>query len=186
VCEIITRTFERIVGSKYAFAGRDGVNVKQLLAFDKPAEIADRWERALRQKYPPLRTTSELVAKWNHLAPKQAGIALEAPATDDSRKQVLDDFIDSLTPDERLIFDTYEREIGIDLGPDERLKSLVRDRVSSHAPETLCAAIRGYMLDDWNRAKGPKTLEAILKTADTIATNAKRAGYGTPIAQELS
>jgi hypothetical protein len=73
----------------YTFdGGRDGAQVKLLLAKAEPAEIVTRWRRANeRSGFPLVRTLSELVDKWPHFATESPPAKGFAPPINPSSQQ---------------------------------------------------------------------------------------------------
>lgn len=67
----IVETFREVTGAKYGFTGRDAKACVTLseLSRKSPEEVYSRWRIALKEdKFPKVRTLSELVAHWNHFA----------------------------------------------------------------------------------------------------------------------
>ena len=75
----LTESYTDVTGDKYPFRPEDARHVTSLLALGEPAEVDERWRRALREpKYPKVRTLRELVSAWAHF-PAQASLIGTGP-----------------------------------------------------------------------------------------------------------
>lgn len=84
-------------------------------------------------------------------------------------------FVGSMSPDEKQVFEQYEKSTGLILGADWALLKFIRGKLKTNSVDEICRAIQGHAGDAWNREHGNLSLRSMLADATKIAINAQRA-----------
>lgn len=84
-------------------------------------------------------------------------------------------FVASMAPDEKQVFEQYEKSTNLTLGADWGLLKFIKGKLKTNTVDEICRAIQGHAGNAWNREHGNLSLRSMLADATKIAINAQRA-----------